>query len=73
MAQEQRWPRFAAAAHEAGVGAMLSLQLYVEGDSLGSTCMPVNREASTMNRSMWGCYSPPTPRSPSPAYRSGNR
>jgi hypothetical protein len=36
MAQEQRWPRFAAAAHEAGAGAMLSLQLYVEGDNLGA-------------------------------------
>jgi GAF domain-containing protein len=36
MAQEQRWPRFAAAAYEAGVGAMLSLQLYVEGDNLGA-------------------------------------
>jgi hypothetical protein len=36
MAHEERWPRFAAAAFEAGAGSMLSLQLYVEGDNLGA-------------------------------------
>ena len=36
IAQEQRWPRFAARAAEAGVGSMLSFQLYVEADDLGA-------------------------------------
>lgn len=36
MSHEKRWPRFAAAACEAGAGSMLSLQLYVEGDNLGA-------------------------------------
>lgn len=33
MAAEQRWPRFAAAAREHGVGSMLSLRLYVAADT----------------------------------------
>jgi len=36
MATESRWPRFAAAAIHAGVGAMLCFQLFVEGDNLGA-------------------------------------
>ncbi len=34
--QEKRWPQFAARAHAAGAAGMLSIQLYVEGDSLGA-------------------------------------
>jgi len=34
MAAEARWPAFAAAA--AGAGSKLSVQLYVDGDNLGS-------------------------------------
>ncbi|GAA4397875.1 GAF and ANTAR domain-containing protein [Tsukamurella soli] len=33
---EPRWPRFAAAAREAGVGSMLSLCLYVQNDTYGT-------------------------------------
>ena len=36
MRSEQRWPRFSASAAEAGAAAMLSFQLYVEGDNLGA-------------------------------------
>ena len=36
MTHEQRWPRFAAAAAEAGAASMLSFQLYVEKDNLGA-------------------------------------
>ena len=36
MAQDQRWPKFAAAAAQAGAGSMLSIQLWVEGDNLGA-------------------------------------
>jgi transcriptional regulator with GAF, ATPase, and Fis domain len=36
MATETRWPRFTAAALEAGATGMLSLQLYVEDDNLGA-------------------------------------
>ena len=36
MATESRWPRFPAAATQAGVGAMLCFQLFVEGDNLGA-------------------------------------
>lgn len=36
MANEQRWPLFAARAAEAGAASMLSFQLYVEGDNLGA-------------------------------------
>jgi signal transduction histidine kinase/AmiR/NasT family two-component response regulator len=36
MSAERRWPKFAAAAAEAGVGSMLCLQLFVRGDSLGA-------------------------------------
>jgi len=36
LANEQRWPRFSAAAVEAGALGMLSCQLYVEGDNLGA-------------------------------------
>jgi hypothetical protein len=34
MAHEDRWPRFAAAAAQAGAASMLSIQLWVEGDNL---------------------------------------
>lgn len=36
MRHEQRWPDFARRAYEVGAGSMLSFQLYVEGDNLGS-------------------------------------
>lgn len=36
MHTERRWPLFAARAAAAGAGAMLSFQLYVEGDNLGA-------------------------------------
>lgn len=36
MSTETRWPHFAARAAAAGAGAMLSLQLFVEGDNLGA-------------------------------------
>jgi transcriptional regulator with GAF, ATPase, and Fis domain len=36
MAHEERWPRFAAVAAEAGAASMLSFQLYVEKDNLGA-------------------------------------
>ncbi len=36
MATESRWLRFAAAAIQAGVGAMLCFQLFVEGNNLGA-------------------------------------
>jgi transcriptional regulator with GAF, ATPase, and Fis domain len=42
---EQRWPRFAEAATNAGVISMLSVQLFVEGDNLGA----LNLYAETAN------------------------
>ncbi|SER26146.1 GAF and ANTAR domain-containing protein [Microlunatus flavus] len=36
MTREERWPRFARRAAEAGTGSMLSFQLYVEHDDLGA-------------------------------------
>jgi transcriptional regulator with GAF, ATPase, and Fis domain len=36
MRHEQRWPKFARRAYEAGAGSMLSFQLYVKGDTLGA-------------------------------------
>ena len=36
MVADERWPRFTARAAEAGAAAMLSFQLYVEGDNLGA-------------------------------------
>lgn len=36
MSTERRWPTFAAAAHAAGVGSMLSFQLFVEQENLGA-------------------------------------
>lgn len=36
MEHEERWPRFAQRAFEAGAGSMLSFQLYVEDDDLGA-------------------------------------
>ncbi|WP_019201251.1 ANTAR domain-containing protein [Tsukamurella sp. 1534] len=35
-ATEERWPRFAAAAHAAGVGSILSFCLYVQSDAYGT-------------------------------------
>ena len=48
MAHEERWPRFAARALEAGAGSMLSFQLYVEGDNLGALNL-YNREAGAFD------------------------
>ncbi|SDS53760.1 GAF domain-containing protein [Friedmanniella luteola] len=36
LARETRWPAFARRAAETGVGSMMSLQLWVEGDTLGT-------------------------------------
>lgn len=36
MTTESRWPRFTAAAADAGALGMMALQLYVEGDNLGA-------------------------------------
>ena len=36
MGHEPRWPHFARQAYALGAGSMLSFQLYVEGDNLGS-------------------------------------
>ena len=36
MRHEQRWPRFARRAYEAGAGSMLSFRLYVQGDTMGA-------------------------------------
>jgi GAF domain-containing protein len=36
MHAEQRWPEFTRRAIENGIGSMLSLQLYVDGDNLGA-------------------------------------
>jgi len=36
MAHEDRWPQFAQRASAAGAASMLSFQLFVEGDNLGS-------------------------------------
>ena len=36
MSHEERWPKFAQRAFEAGAASMLSFQLYVEGDNLGA-------------------------------------
>lgn len=36
MASEQRWPKFARRAMQLGVGSMLAVQLFVEGDNLGA-------------------------------------
>jgi GAF domain-containing protein len=33
---EQRWPRFVARARELGVGSMLAVQLFVDGENLGA-------------------------------------
>lgn len=36
MGTEERWPKFARAAYDAGARSMLSIQLFVEGDNLGA-------------------------------------
>ena len=36
MAAEQRWPEFSTRAAELGIGSMLAVQLYVDGDDLGA-------------------------------------
>ena len=36
LRHEQRWPKFARRAYDAGAGSMLSFQLYVQGDTLGA-------------------------------------
>jgi len=39
FATEQRWPAFAARARDCGVGSMLCIQLYIQGDDLGALNM----------------------------------
>lgn len=36
MSTERRWPRFAPAAYAAGIGSMLSIQLYIDYERLGA-------------------------------------
>lgn len=48
MRTEQRWPLFATRAAAAGAGAMLSFQLYVEGDNLGALNLYA-RQAGTLD------------------------
>ena len=43
MAVEDRWPQFAHRAHLAGVGSMLSFQLFVEKDNLGALNLYASR------------------------------
>jgi transcriptional regulator with GAF, ATPase, and Fis domain len=42
LREETRWPRFAAAAHDAGVRSMLSVQLFVQDDNLGALNLYAN-------------------------------
>ena len=48
MRTEQRWPQFARRAYQAGAGAMLSFQLFVEGDNLGALNL-YSREAGAFD------------------------
>lgn len=43
MRTERRWPRFALAAHVAGIGSMLSLKLFVENAHLGALNLYSNK------------------------------
>lgn len=36
LADEQRWPKYAAAALESGFGSLMSFQLFADGDTLGA-------------------------------------
>lgn len=36
LCEDQRWPLFSKRAHELGVGSMLAVRLFVEGDDLGA-------------------------------------
>ena len=72
MAHEQRWPQFAARAARAGAASMLSIQLWVEGDNLGALNLYSRRvDAFDDESEQVGCCSPATPRSRSPAPRTG--
>lgn len=46
LSTDQRWPDFAARASELGVGSMLAVQLYVEGDNLGALNLHSRRRDS---------------------------
>lgn len=46
MGEERRWPRFADRARELGVGSMLAVQLFVEGDDLGALNLFSSRPGS---------------------------
>ena len=48
MAGDDRWPRFTAAAVDAGALGMMALQLYVEGDDLGALNL-FSRTAGTLD------------------------
>jgi GAF domain-containing protein len=39
LSKEERWPTFVRRARELGVGSMLSVQLFVDGDDLGVLCL----------------------------------
>jgi GAF domain-containing protein len=45
---DQRWPRFVARAKELGVGSMLAVQLFVDGDNLGGLNL-VSRDANAFD------------------------
>ena len=51
MATESRWPAFAARAAAAGAGSMLSIQLYVDGDNLGSLNLYAHRPGAFTDES----------------------
>lgn len=51
MATEQRWPRFAQRALQAGAASMLSFQLYVEGDNLGALNLYSRRQGAFTDES----------------------
>ncbi|MCZ2804618.1 GAF and ANTAR domain-containing protein [Modestobacter sp. VKM Ac-2983] len=46
LADESRWPRFAAGASRRGAGSMLSFQLFTEGDNLGALNLYARRPHS---------------------------
>lgn len=51
MAAETRWPAFAAAAAASGAGSMLSIQLWVDGDNLGSLNLYAHRAGAFTDES----------------------
>lgn len=50
VASEARWPHFARAAADLGVGSMLSFQLYVQAENLGALNVPSGARVSEPGR-----------------------